>query len=161
LPSSRQFSFRSPTSRMTITGHLLSQHSSLGLLVQLLFSFSPSKSILKTLVWDPMLTFTFSINIFRTTPSRYAGTVGAVFNAALQLGSAIGTSATTSIQASVDARSAGEDAGFKGRSAALWFLVAWVGLEIIGVAVFFKRSAESPQDEESSVDKKGTRIVVH
>ncbi|KAB5592438.1 MFS general substrate transporter [Ceratobasidium theobromae] len=104
-----------------------------------------------------------NINIFRTTPTRYAGTVGAVFNAALQLGSAIGSSATTSIQASVDARSTGQGTGFEGRSAALWFLVAWIGLEIIGIAVFFRRSARSPQDEESSADGKngGAKIVIH
>jgi hypothetical protein len=104
-----------------------------------------------------------SINIFRTTPSRYAGTVGAVFNAALQLGSAIGTSATTSIQASVDARNIGKEGttGFEGRSAALWFLLAWVGLEIIGVAVFFQGSAKSPLDEEAAEGKAGPKVVVH
>ncbi|KAF8677372.1 Major Facilitator Superfamily [Rhizoctonia solani] len=104
-----------------------------------------------------------NINIFRTTPSRYAGTVGAVFNAALQLGSAIGTSATTSIQASVDVRNVGKEGstGFEGRSAALWFLLAWVGLEIIGVAVFFQRSAKSPLDEEAAEGKAGPKVVVH
>ncbi|CCO30868.1 hypothetical protein BN14_04900 [Rhizoctonia solani AG-1 IB] len=104
-----------------------------------------------------------NINIFRTTPSRYAGTVGAVFNAALQLGSAIGTSATTSIQASVDARNIGKEGttGFEGRSAALWFLLAWVGLEIIGVAVFFQGSAKSPLDEEAAEGKAGLKVVVH
>ena len=102
-----------------------------------------------------------NINIFRTTPSRYAGTVGAVFNAALQLGSAIGSSATTSIQASVDVQHSGEESAFKGRSAALWFLVAWVGLEIIGVAVFFQQSAKSPLDEEAGGEGKGPRVVVH
>ncbi|CAE7206947.1 unnamed protein product, partial [Rhizoctonia solani] len=93
-----------------------------------------------------------NINIFRTTPSRYAGTVGAVFNAALQLGSAIGTSATTSIQASVDVRLVGKEGStrFEGRSAALWFLLACVGLEIIGIAVFFRSSVKSPLDEETA-----------
>ncbi|CAE6446291.1 unnamed protein product [Rhizoctonia solani] len=104
-----------------------------------------------------------NINIFRTTPSRYAGTVGAVFNAALQLGSAVGTSATTSIQASVDMRNIGKEGstGFEGRSAALWFLLAWIGLEIIGIAVFFQRSAKSPLDEEAAEGKAGPKIVIH
>ncbi|CAE6413017.1 unnamed protein product [Rhizoctonia solani] len=104
-----------------------------------------------------------NINIFRTTPSRYAGTVGAIFNAALQLGSAIGSSATTSIQASVDMKNIGKGGltGFEGRSAALWFLLAWIGLEIIGVAVFFQHSAKSPLDEESAEGKEGPEVVVH
>ncbi|KAB5592439.1 MFS-type transporter [Ceratobasidium theobromae] len=99
-----------------------------------------------------------NVCIFDATPSRYAGTVGAVFNAALQLGCAIGTSATTSIQASVDARNVGQGTEFKGRSAALWFLVAWVALEMIGVAAFFKGSVQSPRDEESSAGGE-TKVV--
>lgn len=82
-----------------------------------------------------------NITIFQTTPAEYAGTVGAVLNAAFQLGSAIGTSATTSIQASVDQlkESQGQvKTGFEGRSAALWFLVAFIGLELIGFAVFYR-----------------------
>ncbi|EUC54872.1 MFS general substrate transporter [Rhizoctonia solani AG-3 Rhs1AP] len=104
-----------------------------------------------------------SINIFHTTPARYAGTVGAVFNSALQLGSAIGTSATTSIQASVDMQNVGKEGltGFEGRSAALWFLLAWVGLEMIGVAVFFQRSAESPLDEEAGEEEAASKAMVH
>ncbi|KAG9110293.1 hypothetical protein FRC07_008204 [Ceratobasidium sp. 392] len=78
-----------------------------------------------------------NIAFFRTTPPEYAGTVGAVFNAALQLGAAVGTSATTSIQASVDERRH-SGPGFTGRSAALWFVVAYVVLEIVAVAVFYK-----------------------
>ncbi|CAE6469608.1 unnamed protein product [Rhizoctonia solani] len=102
-----------------------------------------------------------NVTIFRTTPSRYAGTVGAVFNAAFQLGCVIGTSATTSIQASVDLRNIGKAGltGFEGRSAALWFLLAWVGLEIIGVAVFFQSSAKSPLDEEAAEGKTGLKVV--
>ena len=81
-----------------------------------------------------------------------------MFNAALQLGSAIGSSATTSIQASIDTRGPGDGTGFEGRSSALWFLFAFVALEIIGVAVFFKRAVELPEDEESGERPK---IVVH
>jgi hypothetical protein len=114
--------------------------------------------------WNYALTvFQPSINIFRTTPSHYAGVVGAVFNAALQLGCAVGTSATASIQASVDVRNPDDETAFKGRSTALWFLLAVVALEIIGVAVFFKRLAESPNDEESSAEGKSNRppVVMH
>lgn len=92
-----------------------------------------------------------NIAIFQTTPPEYAGTVGAVFNAALQLGAAVGTSATTSIQASVDEQrsSRGQSqTGFEGRSAALWFLVAFVALEIVAVAVFY-REQRSLKDLEA------------
>ncbi|KAG8746848.1 hypothetical protein FRC10_003370 [Ceratobasidium sp. 414] len=78
-----------------------------------------------------------NIAFFRTTPPEYAGTVGAVFNAALQLGAAVGSSATTSIQASVDEH-ANSGPGFTGRSAALWFVVAYVVLEIVAVGVFYR-----------------------
>ncbi|KAG8748423.1 hypothetical protein FRC10_005970 [Ceratobasidium sp. 414] len=88
-----------------------------------------------------------NISFFRNTPPEYAGTVGAVFNAALQLGVAIGTSATTSIQAAVDERTH-SGPGFTGRSAALWFLIAYVALEIVGVAAFY-RDERSPNDLEA------------
>ncbi|KAG8772074.1 hypothetical protein FRC12_003256 [Ceratobasidium sp. 428] len=97
-----------------------------------------------------------NIHLFRTTPPRYAGVVGAVFNSALQLGCAVGTAATTSIQASVDARNPHDETAFKGRAAALWCLVAVVGLEMIGVAIFFKPVAEFPKDEESVDNEKNT-----
>ncbi|KAG8684142.1 hypothetical protein FRC11_012555 [Ceratobasidium sp. 423] len=102
-----------------------------------------------------------NVTIFRTTPTRYAGTVGAIFNAAFQLGCVIGTSATTSIQASVDLRNIGKErsTGFEGRSAALWFLLACVGLEVVGVAVFFQRSANSPLDEELAEEKAEPKAV--
>ncbi|KAF8599786.1 MFS general substrate transporter [Ceratobasidium sp. AG-I] len=82
-----------------------------------------------------------NITIFQTTPAEYAGTVGAVLNAAFQLGSAMGTSATTSIQSSVDQLKESQGVvktGFEGRSAALWFLVAFVGIELIGFPVFYR-----------------------
>ncbi|KAL5639305.1 hypothetical protein ACGC1H_006720 [Rhizoctonia solani] len=92
-----------------------------------------------------------NISIFQTTPPEYAGTVGAVFNSALQLGGAIGTSATTSIQASIDEKvmenGTFDGTHFQGRSASLWFLLAWVGLVAIGVAVFFKQNKRTDDVE--------------
>ncbi|KAJ1301686.1 hypothetical protein OPQ81_008922 [Rhizoctonia solani] len=92
-----------------------------------------------------------NISIFQTTPPAYAGTVGAVFNSALQLGGAIGSSATTSIQASIDEKvvknGTFDGTHFQGRSASLWFLLAWVGLVAIGVAVFFKQDKRSDDVE--------------
>ncbi|KAG8721845.1 hypothetical protein FRC08_009646 [Ceratobasidium sp. 394] len=94
-----------------------------------------------------------NISFFRNTPPEYAGTVGAVFNAELQLGAAIGTSATTSIQATVDERTH-SGPGFSGRSAALWFLIAYVALEIVGVAVFCRDERSLNDLEAKSVEAK-------
>jgi MFS family permease len=102
-----------------------------------------------------------NIAFFRTTPPEYAGTVGAVFNAALQLGAAVGSSATTSIQASVDEQS-NSGPGFKGRSAALWFLVAYVALEIVGVAVFYReeRSLKDLEARTLEVEVVETKVAL-
>ena len=48
-----------------------------------------------------------NIAMFRHTPPAMAGTVGAVFNAALQVGSAVGIAAITSIQTNIDAQTGG------------------------------------------------------
>jgi hypothetical protein len=104
-----------------------------------------------------------SISIFQTTPPAYAGTVGAVFNSALQLGGAIGSSATTSIQASIDERvienGTFDGTHFQGRSASLWFLLAWVGIVTIGVAVFYKQD-KRPDDVEGKLEADGP-ISIH
>ncbi|KAB5587840.1 MFS general substrate transporter [Ceratobasidium theobromae] len=97
-----------------------------------------------------------NISIFQNTPPEYAGTVGAVFNAALQLGGAIGTSATTSIQASIDERvvrnGTFDGTHFQGRAASLWFLLAWIGIGAIGVAIFFKQNKPAAKDVESKAE---------
>ena len=102
-----------------------------------------------------------NITIFQTTPAEYAGTVGAVLNAALQLGAAIGTSATTSIQASVDHLKESEGlvkTGFEGRSAALWFLVAFAGLELIGFAVFYRPQRSLSDLEAKTLEGDATEV---
>ncbi|CEL53947.1 Puromycin resistance protein pur8 OS=Streptomyces alboniger GN=pur8 PE=3 SV=1 [Rhizoctonia solani AG-1 IB] len=104
-----------------------------------------------------------NISIFQTTPPAYAGTVGAVFNSALQLGGAIGSSATTSIQASIDERvienGTFDGTHFQGRSASLWFLLAWVGIVTIGVAVFYKQD-KRPDDVEGKLEA-DSPIAIH
>ncbi|QRV97382.1 major facilitator superfamily transporter [Ceratobasidium sp. AG-Ba] len=106
-----------------------------------------------------------NISIFQTTPPEYAGTVGAVFNSALQLGGAIGSSATTSIQASIDERVVREGTfdgtHFQGRAAALWFLLAWVGLVAIGVSVFYKVAKTPTSDVEGKEVDEKPKVVVH
>jgi hypothetical protein len=100
-----------------------------------------------------------SIAIFASTPSSAAGTVGAIFNSALQLGSAVGIAVVTSIQTSIDGggvhtasallpttKAEWTDA-YRGRAAAYWFVFTVVVLETLAVLVFF-RSHAIPSDEE-------------
>jgi len=100
-----------------------------------------------------MLTYTHTnIAIFRTTPSYMAGTVGAIFNGALQLGSAVGIAAVTSIETSVEARKGGFLA-YYGRAASFWFLLGIVGVEILSVAVFFKTGVKAADEEVTVLEK--------
>lgn len=75
-----------------------------------------------------------------------AGTVGAIFNGALQLGSAIGISAVGSIETSVEARNGGSES-YAGRAAAFWFLLAIVCIEFLALLVFYRRSKEGSAEE--------------
>ncbi|GBE85688.1 Cephamycin export protein [Sparassis crispa] len=84
-----------------------------------------------------MLTFTHTnIAIFQTCPPSFSGTVGAIFNAALQLGSAIGIAAVGSIQTSVQAKHGGPDS-YSGAQAAFWFLLGIVCVELVSMLIFY------------------------
>ena len=74
-----------------------------------------------------------SVAIFRATPPHMAGTVGAIFNGGLQLGSAVGLAIATSIQASVSQKHGSPD-DYSGRAAAYWFIFA---AAILGAVVMF------------------------
>ncbi|KAG8760786.1 hypothetical protein FRC11_014919 [Ceratobasidium sp. 423] len=104
-----------------------------------------------------------NISIFQTTPPAYAGTVGAVFNSALQLGGAIGTSATTSIQVSIDEKvvrnGSFDGTHFQGRAASLWFLSAWVVLVAIGVTICYEHD-KCPDDVEGKPEADRS-ITIH
>ncbi|KAJ3528558.1 hypothetical protein NM688_g7983 [Phlebia brevispora] len=96
-----------------------------------------------------------NIAIFRTTPSSMAGTVGAIFNGALQLGSAVGISAVSSIETSIEEQD-GNPAGYRGRAAAFWFMLAIVCIEIISIIIFYDVDAEmnhGDEDSEKDVEK--------
>ncbi|CDO68542.1 hypothetical protein BN946_scf184998.g39 [Trametes cinnabarina] len=94
-----------------------------------------------------MLTYTHTnIAIFRTSPASMAGTVGAIFNGALQLGSAVGISAVGSIESSVEATHGGPQS-YAGRQAAFWFLLAVVCVEMMSMLVFYRRSKEGAAQE--------------
>ena len=91
-----------------------------------------------------MLTYTHTnIAIFRTSPASMAGTVGAIFNGALQLGSAVGIAAVDSLQASVQEQQPGKP--YAGQRAAFWFLLGVVGVEVLAMAVFYRTGRELPE----------------
>ncbi|KLO16515.1 MFS general substrate transporter [Schizopora paradoxa] len=87
-----------------------------------------------------MLVYVHSnIAIFRTTPPKMAGVVGALFNSALQIGSAIGTAAVTSIQTSIEKKDGPDGvAHFRGRADSFWFVFAVICVAIIALVVFYK-----------------------
>ncbi|KIM33566.1 hypothetical protein M408DRAFT_61189 [Serendipita vermifera MAFF 305830] len=105
-----------------------------------------------------------SIAIFSYTPPHVAGTVGAVFNSALQLGSAVGLAAVSSLTTSIDEKTTFEiplsqwsqnldqitssmwKEAYKGRAASYWFLLAILLVLTIAVVVFFK--VDVPVHEE-------------
>ncbi|KAF9242845.1 major facilitator superfamily domain-containing protein [Melanogaster broomeanus] len=96
-----------------------------------------------------MLAFTHTnIAIFQAAPASMAGTVGAIFNGALQFGSAIGLAAVSSIEASVEATHGGPQENY-GRAAAFWFLVAFVSLEFTSVSCFYHRKTDHQPQPKS------------
>ena len=99
-----------------------------------------------------MLTYTHTnIAIFRTSPASMAGTVGAIFNGALQLGSAVGIAAVDSLQASVQAQQ--PDTPYAGQRAAFWFLLGVVGVELLAMALFYRTGRELPEGAGAGVGK--------
>lgn len=80
-----------------------------------------------------------------------AGTVGAMFNGALQLGSAIGLAVATSIETSVEAKNGGFSE-YHGRSAVFWFLVGVIFVQAIAVIVFYRTSTEPDSEVNGSMD---------
>ena len=83
-----------------------------------------------------------------------AGTVGAMYNSALQLGSAIGTAAVTSIQTSIQNQPGREGPnGYAGRADAFWFLFAVVVVETIATAMFYRPKRTEYEEEDSATSK--------
>ena len=70
-----------------------------------------------------------------------AGTVGAIYNGALQCGSAVGLAAITALETSVEATHGGSQE-YAGRAAAFWFLLGVIVLEFISVSIFYDRSMD-------------------
>ncbi|KIJ10161.1 hypothetical protein PAXINDRAFT_16815 [Paxillus involutus ATCC 200175] len=89
-----------------------------------------------------MLTYTHTnIAILQVAPASIAGTVGANFNGALELGSAVGFSAVGSIETSVEATHGGPKE-YHGRAAAFLFLLGLVSLEIISVSSLYQTKTD-------------------
>ncbi|KAG1796381.1 major facilitator superfamily domain-containing protein [Suillus plorans] len=105
-----------------------------------------------------MLTYTHTnIAIFQAAPSSMAGTVGAIFNGALQSGSAIGLAGVSSIETSVEARHGGSHE-YSGRAAAFWFLFTIISIEIISVSIFYDRSTDhKPQPTHGNLGNPARR----
>ncbi|KAH7912270.1 major facilitator superfamily domain-containing protein [Hygrophoropsis aurantiaca] len=99
-----------------------------------------------------MLSYTHSnVAIFQAAPASMAGTVGAVFNGALQFGSAIGLAAVSSIESSVEATHGGPDE-YTGRAASFWFLLGIVCLEALSVMWFYRTGNQPQPSHINSVD---------
>jgi hypothetical protein len=88
-----------------------------------------------------------NIGIIASAPDSQSGIVGAVFNAALQLGTAVGSAAITSIQQNIDGRQPDPEGTFKGRRAGFWFLVAVIVVEMIGFVIFYRTSSSTSPSE--------------
>lgn len=83
-----------------------------------------------------------------------AGVVGAIFNAALQIGSAVGTAAVTSISTSIEKKDGPDGvAHFKGRADAFWFLFAIVSVATIGCVVFYKPDRVADVEVTKDIEK--------
>lgn len=93
-----------------------------------------------------------SIAIFRCTPSHMAGTVGAIFNSALQLGSSVGSAIVTSINTTIDNKALSPNPHpYAGRSASFWFLLGAVVVETISVIIFYRPQRAEYIEEEAAI----------
>lgn len=99
-----------------------------------------------------------NIAMFRATPPSTAGTVGAIFNCGLQLGSAIGLAAVGSIQASVQNRNGGPS-NYEGQAAGFWFMLVCICIAAIAILVFYRTDATRSRVEKAVVSA-GSEIDV-
>ncbi|KAG2352529.1 major facilitator superfamily domain-containing protein [Suillus spraguei] len=86
-----------------------------------------------------------NIAIFQAAPSSMSSTVGAMFNGALQFGSAIGLAAITSIETSVEATHGGSHE-YAGRAASFWCHLGQSATEIKTGRLVLERYPQ-PTDE--------------
>lgn len=91
------------------------------------------------------------IAMFKYTPPSMAGTVGAIFNSALQIGSAVGLAIITSIETNVEKQTGGPSQ-FDGRAEGYWFLVGIVCVEALVILFFLKEDAAPIEVDEALED---------
>ena len=94
----------------------------------------------------------FSIAIFRSCTASMAGTVGAIFSSAVQLGSAVGLAVISSIETGMEVKHGGPTT-YTGRAAALWSLLGFVCIGMAILLVFYQTKTERsdhPEDEATS-----------
>jgi MFS family permease len=97
---------------------------------------------------------TTNIALLAVTPASVSGIVSAVFMAALQTSAATGVAVLTSIQTSVQPN----PNSFKGRAAALWFLVAFAGA-ISALTLILMKDTVGPVTDPNIVIVKGSMEV--
>jgi hypothetical protein len=87
-----------------------------------------------------------------------AGTVGAIFNGGLQLGSAVGYAACGSVQTAVDSKQLSNGGGdeYAGRRAAFRVLLGFVCLQVLAIAFFMRTGQKEYDDTDSLKDAVGS-----
>ncbi|KAI0045819.1 MFS general substrate transporter [Auriscalpium vulgare] len=106
-----------------------------------------------------MVVYTNSnIAIFMNTPPEIAGTVGAMFNAALQIGSGLGLAVVTTIQTEIDQKRAdqGKPVGYHGIADGFWFVLAFLVTEAIALLIWYKIEKPKVADAEAPAQAKET-----
>jgi MFS family permease len=101
-----------------------------------------------------------SVAMFRSTPPEMAGTVGAIFNGGLQVGSAVGYAIVASVETAVEVHAPGGFLGYAGRRAAFRVLLGFVCIEFLAVAAFYRRppSAAPVDGAEKDQVQTGPRL---
>jgi hypothetical protein len=79
-----------------------------------------------------------------------AGTVSAIFNGALQLGSAVGLAAVTAIETSVEGRHGGFYT-YHGRAAVFWFVLGILAVQTTCVFVFYRGQNQRDSSESDGI----------
>lgn len=106
-----------------------------------------------------MLTFMHvNIAIFRNTPPRMSGVVGALFNSGLQVGTAVGIAAFTCIETALEGPEG--FAEFDGRRAGYWFMFAIIICEIIALIIFYRTGLEGYKEENEPTSSSASTIQV-
>ncbi|KAI0043880.1 MFS general substrate transporter [Auriscalpium vulgare] len=106
-----------------------------------------------------MVVYTNSnIAIFMNTPPEIAGTVGAMFNAALQIGLGLGLAVITTIQTEIDQKRVdqGKPVGYHGIADGYWFVLAVLVTEAVALLIWYKIEKPKVADAEAPADVKET-----